>query len=414
VFAAGRLAQALTSNRTAPYKPRMDEQFITGSTFWRDRKFPGVARIELPRGPAFHPGRDVFSAWGWKVGPPWGGLRFGLGTDALDGPATHDQTMSASASSPDRVQRAPGPVIEVSGLVKVYDAVRVVDNVDLRVAPGEVFGILGRNGAGKTTTVECLQGLRRPTAGRLRVLGLDPVTDRARLRRSIGSQLQEAALPDRLRVAEAVALFDRAARRDPVALLEPWGLAGHRRTAFADLSGGQRQRLFIVLALLNDPEVVFLDELTQGLDPAARRNVWEVIRQIRQRGTTVVLVSHFAEEIEALCDRVVVLSDGVVAAAGTPREITDTFARSTTTDFTAPPGFDAAVLRRLPGVTEVTRRGDRLVVEGTNAMVAPACAATLDDFGRGPTDLHVSHPTLDDALVNLIGGHDDHPVAARS
>jgi ABC-2 type transport system ATP-binding protein len=219
----------------------------------------------------------------------------------------------------------------------------------------------------------------------------------------IGSQLQDAALPDRLRVGEAVALFDRAGVRDPRAHLEPWGLAGRERTAFGDLSGGQRQRLFVVLALLNDPDVVFLDELTQGLDPSARRDVWQVVRQVRERGTTVVLVSHFAEEIEALCDRVAVMAGGRVVATGTPHEIVDRHAPVTTVSFTPPVSFEPATLHRLPGVTAVDPDGSRLRVTGTSAMVGPVCAATVDDLGRGPDDLRVVHPGLDDALVTLIG-----------
>ncbi len=294
-------------------------------------------------------------------------------------------------------------MIEVSGLVKTYDAVRVVDDVDFHVAAGEIFGLLGANGAGKTTAVECLQGLRRPDAGHLRVLGLDPITERVRLRPLIGSQLQQAALPDRLRVGEAVALFDRSRGRDPRAVLEPWGLARQHRVSFADLSGGQRQRLFIVLALLNDPRVVFLDELTQGLDPAARRDIWRVIGQVRDQGTTVVLVSHFADEIEALCDRVAVMAHGRVVDTGTPRQLVDRYAATTTVTFTAPDSFDPNALQRIDGVATVDRHGDRFRVVGTSAMIAAVCAATLDDRGAGPADLHVTHPNLDDALVNLIG-----------
>jgi len=299
--------------------------------------------------------------------------------------------------------RPGAPVVEVSGLVKTYDATRVLDAVDFHVDAGEIFGLLGANGAGKTTTVECLQGLRRPDAGHLRVLGLDPITDRARLRTLIGSQLQQAALPDRLRVGEAVALFDRSGRHDLGAILEPWGLARQRRTSFADLSGGQRQRLFIVLALLNDPRVVFLDELTQGLDPAARRDIWQVIRRVRDQGTTVVLVSHFADEVEALCDRVAVMAHGRVVATGAPSRLVDRYAATTTVTFTAPVSFDPNVLRRIDGVAEVDRDGDLCRVVGTSVMIAAVCAATLDDRGAGPADLHVTHPNLDDALVNLIG-----------
>ncbi|CAN5777512.1 ABC transporter ATP-binding protein [soil metagenome] len=298
---------------------------------------------------------------------------------------------------------SPAAVVEVGGLVKRYGDIPVVNDVSFQVREGEIFGLLGANGAGKTTTVECLQGLRRPDAGHLRVLGLDPVHDRSRLRQVIGSQLQDAALPDRLRVGEAVRLFDRSSRGDAVTHLEAWGLGDRRTTAFADLSGGQRQRLFIVLALLNEPRVVFLDELTQGLDPAARRDVWRVIRRIRDGGTTVVLVSHFADEIEALCDRVAVMGTGRIVDTGTPRQLTDRHARTATITFTPPPSFEPDTLRRLGDVSQVERHGEHFVVRGSSTMIAPVCARLLDDAGHGPPDLRVQHPSLDDALIGLIG-----------
>ena len=299
----------------------------------------------------------------------------------------------------------PRFAIEVSGLVKTYDQIRVVDGLDLRVDTGQIFGLLGANGAGKTTAVECLQGLRRPDAGRLRVLGLDPIGDRDRLRLLVGSQLQDSALPDRLRVHEAIALFDQAAHPRREQVLEQWGLTTAARTMFGDLSGGQRQRLFIALALLNNPQLVFLDELTQGLDASARRDVWDVIRRIRELGTTVVLVSHFADEIETLCDRVAVIAHGRVVDTGTPLEITRRHAPHTTISFTQPDSFDAEALHRIPAVRLVERVADTITVTGNASMIAPVCAATLDDNGAGPMELRVSHPTLDDALVNLIGAN---------
>ena len=305
---------------------------------------------------------------------------------------------------PSTESATPAPaIIEVENLVKTYDGVRVVDDLGFGVADGEIFGILGANGAGKTTTVECLQGLRRPDGGRLRILGLDPIADRDRVRSVIGSQLQACALPDRLRVGEAVALFDRTHFIDAPAHLEPWGLADACATPFADLSGGQKQRLFIVLALLNNPKVLFLDELTQGLDPAARRDVWHVIRSVRDRGATIVLVSHLAEEIEALCDRVAVMKDGRITDTGSPRDLVDRHATHTAVSFTPPPGFDPDAVRRLPGVDRVEPHDGRCRVTGTSEMVAPVCAATLDDTRAGPPDLHVTYPGLDDALINLIG-----------
>jgi ABC-2 type transport system ATP-binding protein len=219
-------------------------------------------------------------------------------------------------------------VIEVEGLTKRYGERVAVDDVGFTVAEGEIFGILGVNGAGKTTTVECLQGLRRPDRGRMGVLGLDPRTAGSRLRALVGSQLQASALPDRLQVEEAVLLFGDGDRHRADRLLETWKLVGLRRASFASLSGGQRQRLFIALALLNAPRVVFFDELTQGLDPLARSDVWRAIREVRDRGTTVVLVTHFMDEAEAVCDRVAVMRGGRVVDAGTPAELISRHARA--------------------------------------------------------------------------------------
>jgi ABC-2 type transport system ATP-binding protein len=215
-------------------------------------------------------------------------------------------------------------VVEVQELRKTYAGVAAVDGVSLTVCRGEVYGVLGPNGAGKTTTVECIAGLRRPDGGRVRVLGLDPVADAAGVRARVGVQLQQAALPDRMRVGEAMAVFATAhRRRDAVdRLLADWGLDGKRRATFASLSGGQRQRLFIALALLGDPEIVVLDELTTGLDPAARRDTWALVRRLRGAGVTVLLVTHAMDEAEALCDRLAVIVSGRVAAAGTPAEVT--------------------------------------------------------------------------------------------
>jgi ABC-2 type transport system ATP-binding protein len=297
-------------------------------------------------------------------------------------------------------------VIEVEGLMKRYGAHLAVDDVGFTVSEGEIFGILGVNGAGKTTTVECLQGLRRPDGGRMRVLGVDPLTARSRLRALVGSQLQASALPDRLRVDEAVRLFGDGDRRSADRLLDTWNLAGLRRSSFASLSGGQRQRLFIALALLNQPRVVFFDELTQGLDPLARADVWDAIGDVRARGTTVVLVTHFMDEAEALCDRVAVMRRGRIVDTGTPAELIARHTRTTTVTFTPPLWFDPTVLAALPGVDTVQRHGDRIRVIGTNQLIAPVCAAVVGDDGLGPLDLRVHHPDLEDALIALITDND--------
>ncbi len=300
------------------------------------------------------------------------------------------------------------PVVTVRGLRKSYGGRIVVDDLDLDVAAGEVVGLIGANGAGKTTTVECLQGLRRPDAGTVRVLDLDPLHDAQRLRRLIGSQLQDSGLPDRLRVSEAVELFSGRRGRDGDALLERFGLAHRRRAAFGTMSGGERQRLFLVLALLNQPRLVILDELTQGLDPSARREVWSAIAQLRDAGTTVLLVTHELDEAEVLCERVVAMRGGRVLDAGTPAELVARHARWAKVRFGLPPGRparDLDSLRRLPGVHEVRRFGDQVSVHGDRAAIAHT-GAWLVGRGRIPADLRVEVPDLEAALLALL----DQPI----
>lgn len=214
--------------------------------------------------------------------------------------------------------------IEVSGLRKSYGATTAVDGVSFTVAQGEILGVVGPNGAGKTTTVECLIGLRKPDAGQVRVLGLDPERRRRELAERVGAQLQESEVPAGLRVAEALRLFAAFYRRPDNwrAVLERWGLTPIADQAFGKLSGGQKQRVQLALALIGAPELVVLDELTTGLDPVARRDTWTLIGDLRASGTTVVLVSHFMDEVAALCDRVVVLTRGRVGATGSPDQLT--------------------------------------------------------------------------------------------
>jgi ABC-2 type transport system ATP-binding protein len=294
-------------------------------------------------------------------------------------------------------------VVTVRGLRKTYGKRVVVDGVDLTVAAGEIVGLVGANGAGKTTTVECIQGLRRPDAGALSVLGYDPVTQAGRLRPLVGSQLQASALPDRLRVAEALDLFATSRARDGGELLEQFGLAGRRRSVFSSLSGGERQRLFLVLALLNRPRLVILDELTQGLDPAARRNVWAAVRQLHDAGTTVLLVTHEMDEAEALCGRIVVMRAGRVLDAGTPAELVDRHARRATVRFSLPdpraPLLDE--IRQLDGVRDVELAGARITVHGDRRIIAHVGAA-LVRWGSVPEDLGVHVPDLEDALLRLL------------
>jgi ABC-2 type transport system ATP-binding protein len=297
-------------------------------------------------------------------------------------------------------------VVTVRGLVKSYGRRRVVDGLDLDVARGEVVGLIGANGAGKTTTVECLQGLRRPDAGILRVLGLDPVTAADRLRGLVGSQLQSAGLPDRLRVGEAVRLFSGRGGEE---LLEQFGLSERRRSAFASLSGGERQRLFLVLALVNNPPLVILDELTQGLDPAARRSVWAAIERLRTDGMTVLLVTHELDEAEQLCDRVVAMRAGRVLDSGTPGELVDRYGDSATVSFTLSDDCSPEMLPRLgllPGVRDVRERAGKVTVTGNRAAIAHV-GAELVAAGSVPPDLAARVPSLEDALLSLLERYPD-------
>jgi ABC-2 type transport system ATP-binding protein len=294
-------------------------------------------------------------------------------------------------------------VIQVDNLRKTYGKTTAVDNVSFNIAEGEIFGLLGPNGAGKTTTVECLQGLRRPDSGQVRILGLDPLTDARAIRRQIGSQLQESALPDRIKVWEALDLFSATSSSavNWQTLLEQWGLAEKRTAAFGTLSGGQRQRLFIALALVNSPKLVFLDEMTTGLDPAARRVTWDLIRKIRDRGTTVVLVTHFMDEAEHLCDRLAIVDKGKIVALDSPRGLIATHAGQIKVIFSAGQA-DLSWLPEVKGVTRVTRTGPRVEVEG-NGLVLALVASELVKHDIIPTDLRTEQPTLEDVFLKITG-----------
>jgi ABC-2 type transport system ATP-binding protein len=295
-------------------------------------------------------------------------------------------------------------VITVEHLRKAYGHNVAVEDISFSVEQGEIFGILGPNGAGKTTTVECVQGLRPADGGAIRVLGLDPATQAVELRQRIGSQLQDSALPGRLRVAESIELFAAFSRHpvDREELLARWRLEEQRDQAFDSLSGGQRQRLFIALAFVNSPELVFLDELTQGLDPQARRATWELIREIREGGTTVVLVTHFMEEAERLCDRVAVVDAGTLMALDTPQGLIDGLGLPSTVRFTTGER-DLSWLERLDVVESLSRRGASVEIRGSGPVLA-LVAAELVAHGIAPLDLRVDRPTVEDAFLTLTGG----------
>ena len=295
------------------------------------------------------------------------------------------------------------PVIEVEHLRKTYGSTVAVGGVSFDVAEGEIFGLLGPNGAGKTTTVECLQGLRHFDAGRIRVLGFDPQLEGQALRQRIGSQLQESALPDRIKVWEALDLFASFApgASDWRLLMEQWGLDDKRNASFSSLSGGQRQRLFVALALVNNPEVVFLDEMTAGVDPAARRVAWDLIRAIRDRGTTVVLVTHFMDEAEQLCDRVAVVDQGRIIALDAPQGLIATYSGGIRVIFSTE-CTDLSWLEEVPHVRRVTRRGPRVEVEGSGPVLA-LVAAALVDHGITLSNLRVKQPTLENVFLTITG-----------
>jgi ABC-2 type transport system ATP-binding protein len=299
------------------------------------------------------------------------------------------------------------PVIVVDGLTKRYGKLTVVNDISFTVGRGEIFGILGRNGAGKTTTVECLQGLRRADGGQMRVLGLDPLIDAAALRKRIGSQLQESALPQRIKVWEALHWFASfvPGAHDPGQLLEQWGLQEKRNTHFSDLSGGQRQRLFIALALVNDPELVFLDEMTTGLDPAARHSTWDLVRAVRDAGTSVVLVTHFMEEAERLCDRVAVFESGKIVALDSPGALVAQHSKQITVRFSAD-GNDVSWLAGVAGVGQMVRRNGTVEVQGTGPVLAEIGAA-LVSHGVRPPDLRADQPNLEAVFLSITGRRSD-------
>src|SRR5690349_2891044 len=261
-----------------------------------------------------------------------------------------------------------GAVIQVSGVRKTYGPTVAVDEVSFEVNDGEIFGLIGPNGAGKTTTMECIEGLRTPDRGTITVLGLDPFRQVYKLQDRIGVQLQQAQLQKRIKVWEAVDLWASLYQKkaiDGEHLLEQLGLTDKRNTWFMNLSGGQKQRLFIALALINDPEVVFLDELTTGLDPQSRRTIWDLVRDIRQRGKTVFLTTHLMEEAERLCDRVAIIDHGRIIDMDTPEGLIRRHCPERTVVLATDDPVAEERFRRLPGVTGVTTTNLRLTIHGT-------------------------------------------------
>ncbi len=299
-------------------------------------------------------------------------------------------------------------IVQVVGLRKTYGNANAVDGISFEVQEGEIFGMVGPNGAGKTTTIECLEGLRKPSEGRLRVLSVDPGQEGQVIRERVGMQLQQSNLPDRMKVWEALDLYASFYPKpvDWKMLLPKLGLEEKRNTPFSKLSGGQKQRLFIALALLPDPQLVFLDELTTGLDPQARHAIWDLIRDVRGQGKTIYLTTHFMEEAEQLCDRVAVLDHGRIVALDTPANLIRNLGAEERIVFSVdrplPTGFE----KGLSGEVRLEVQKERVVVHGKNHRQVPLVSEVvnlLSSQGIPFRDLRTEQPNLEDVFLRLTG-----------
>jgi ABC-2 type transport system ATP-binding protein len=299
----------------------------------------------------------------------------------------------------------PPPVVRVSSIRKTYGRTVAVDEVSFDVQPGEIFGLIGPNGAGKTTTMECVNGLRAPDRGLISVLGLEPRRDVYALQERIGVQLQAAQLQKRIKVREAVGLWASLYRKpvDGDRLIEQLGLGDKRNAWFMTLSGGQKQRLFIALALINDPELVFLDELTTGLDPQARRAIWDLVRGIRQRGKTVFLTTHLMEEAERLCDRVAIIDHGRIIDLGTPAALVQRHCPERTVILATEDPTAAERFRAIPQVQSVTAEGSQLTIRGVRGDLVTQVIRCLAEHRITVIDFRTEAPTLEDVFLKLTG-----------
>jgi ABC-2 type transport system ATP-binding protein len=297
-------------------------------------------------------------------------------------------------------------VIQVSGVRKTYGSTVAVDEVSFDVNDGEIFGLIGPNGAGKTTTMECIEGLRKPDRGAISVLGLDPFKDVYKLQERIGVQLQQAQLQKRIKVWEAVDLWASLYRKKTVdgeRLLEQLGLTDKRNAWFMNLSGGQKQRLFIALALINDPEVVFLDELTTGLDPQSRRAIWELVRGIRERGKTVFLTTHLMEEAERLCDRVAIIEHGRIIDMDTPESLVKRHCPERTVVLATDDASAEQRFRAIPRVETVTCSGSQFTIRGKGDDLVTEVIHCLSENRIRVTDFRTILPNLEDVFLKLTG-----------
>ena len=299
-------------------------------------------------------------------------------------------------------------IVHVESLRKTYGETIAVDDISFEVREGEIFGMVGPNGAGKTTTIECLEGLRKPDSGYLRVLGVDPQQQGRFLRLHTGMQLQQSNLPDRMKVWEALDLYSSFYPKtaDWRELMIQLGLEEKHNTAFGKLSGGQQQRLFIALALLQDPQLIFLDELTTGLDPQARHAIWDLMRKVRAQGKTILLTTHFMEEAERLCDRVAILDHGRIVALDTPdaliRSLDETDRVVFTIEGILPPAFETG----LNGIGKLMVEGQRVAIHASNGHSTPLVVRVVNQLSAMQIafhDLHTEQPTLEDVFLKLTG-----------
>lgn len=300
----------------------------------------------------------------------------------------------------------PRPVIQVSAIRKTYGKTVAVDEVSFEVNDGEIFGLIGPNGAGKTTTMECVEGLRKPDRGTISVLGLDPYRDVYQLQDRIGVQLQQAQLQKRIKVWEAIDLWASLYKKKPAdaeRLLDQLGLAEKRDTWFMNLSGGQKQRLFIALALINDPEVVFLDELTTGLDPQARRAIWDLVRGIRERGKTVFLTTHLMEEAERLCDRVAIIERGRIIDMDTPQGLVNRHCPERTVILVTDDANADAHFKTIPQVESVAQKDSRYTITGRGDDLVTEVIRCLSENQIRVSDFRTILPNLEDVFIKLTG-----------
>lgn len=299
-------------------------------------------------------------------------------------------------------------IIEIQNLQKTYGTTIAVEDISFEVQEGEIFGMVGPNGAGKTTTIECIEGLRKPNSGRIRVLGLDPQTDNQVLRTCTGMQLQQSNLPERMKVWEALDLYS-SFYPDPVdwkVLIKQLGLDEKRNTLFGKLSGGQKQRLFIALALLPNPKLVFLDELTTGLDPQARHAIWDLVRDVRSQGKTILLTTHFMEEAELLCDRLAIVDHGRLVAMDTPKALIHGLAAEDRVSFSLDGNLSPELGKSLSRLGKVEVQGDRVLVQGKpngTMQLISAVVIQLASLQVPFHDLRTEQPTLEDVFLKLTG-----------